>query len=381
MLHPLEKIDFLIPNQSQYEVLHHFIAKFYEAFVRAGYRCRIMSVAEHVRLPPTDNPHLTVGFNGVPKNKEGKLYLRSPFLACLVDPPYHAFDIFKSPLVIASCDDRTGCRFLNTMGIDRHFFLPHAVEPELIQEPFEEPQFGLVMLATFIDFEKRLKEWREKYPAQVYKRMESAAEMTFADPNLSYITAFDQLMQDGKIPKQNLYEILMDLELYIKGRDRVQLAEAVEEEPLHIFGNSVDPRGWKDYFGKKRNIKVHSAVNYSQAIQIMKTSKILLNPGLKNKEGAHERIFTGLAAGALVITSESQYLLERFEEGKELVYYRYPHLESINDDIAKYLSDESLRLSLVKKGRKKVQQGETWDQRVKTVEKELPPLLEKMHAP
>lgn len=244
-------------------------------------------------------------------------------------------------------------------------------------EKREKPQFDLVCLATFIDFEKRRLEWREKYPSAVHKSMDAILERVFEDPKLSYIEALDEAAKkEGVFEGQKLPEVLQDLECYLKGKDRVDLIKAVRESPIHIFGSSIDTIGWKEYFANKPNIKVHPSVNYPQAIQIMKMSKILLNPSLKNKEGAHERIFTALACGALVITNESQYLQEHFVEGKDIVYYRHPLLEEIQEAISTYLSDESRRTEMVKNGCKKIAEGETWDHRVTTLEKELPPLLQ-----
>ena len=69
---------------------------------------------------------------------------------------------------------------------------------------------------------------------------------------------------------------------------------------------------WKKYFEKQSNIIVHDAVPYAESLEIMKQSKIVLNSSIKNKFGAHERIFAGLASGALVLTNENIYLKEYF---------------------------------------------------------------------
>src|SRR5437868_14229568 len=126
MLFP-RKIDFLLPRTSQYEVLHHFTRKFYEAFVRAGYQCRLLERDEQFTLPLRDPPQLSIGFNGAPRNSEGEMFCDLqgiPYLAYLVDPPYHFPYLFTSPNIIMSCDDRTGCQLLQTLGFERNLFLP-----------------------------------------------------------------------------------------------------------------------------------------------------------------------------------------------------------------------------------------------------------------
>jgi spore maturation protein CgeB len=113
----------------------------------------------------------------------------------------------------------------------------------------------------------------------------------------------------------------------------------------------------------------------------MKQSKIVLNSSIKNKFGAHERIFTGLAAGALVITNENDYLKKYFTHDIDIAFYQFNNLNQINETIHAYLSDEEKREQVVENGREIVMSFHTWDARIKTFEKELFPLIEKMSNP
>lgn len=100
----------------------------------------------------------------------------------------------------------------------------------------------------------------------------------------------------------------------------------------------------------------------------MKKAKICLNSMPFFRNGTHERIFTGLASGALPITSESEYLRESFIDGESLVYYRSPNWSAVAPVIQDLLKNEDKRRQMVEKGRKLVAAEHTWDAKVDRLE-------------
>jgi len=378
-----------MPRYSQYSVLHHFIEKIYEAFKRAGHSCRLLSGDDRVKCPTEDPPDFTIGFNGALLNDQNQFVsdiIKVPHVSLLVDPPYRFINLIKSPYMIITCDDRYCCTYLESLGFHRSFFMPHAVEPELSASPFKERVFDVVMLATFIDYRKCKLVWPLLFPTEVCKVMEETAEMAFSCP-ISFIQAFNSFFEKlikkspkGKFDDISRIDILRQLELYIKGKDRILLAESVTDVPLHIFGTTVDLLSWKTYFGKKHpNIHVHGGVTYASALDVMKQSKILLNPSLKNRDGAHERLFSGIACGSLVITSESLFLSQQFQEEEDILYYRHQNLTQLNSKLLEYLSNEDKRSALVEKGRKKVMSSHTWDNRAVELMQHIPNLIKQIH--
>lgn len=389
MPYPLKKIDVLMIRMSQYNVLHHFTAKLYEAFVRAGCSTRLFEGDGIVKGPKDAPPDMTVGFNGAPRNAAHELFCDNyhiPHLSLLVDPPYRFLYLTSSPYTLIGCDDRVGCSLLQTVDFKRGFFLPHAVEPELAPLPDQERIFDVAMLATFIDHEQRRKKWRSLFPPALCKIMDIAIEITFSDSTTSFITAFNNVLlyQQKKHPKRTfegvfLGNVLEELEMYVKGRDRAALIKSVPDSMVHIFGNNLDQLDWKSYLGTKHpNIYVHGSVSYPQALEIMKKTKIVLNPSLKNKDGAHERIFSGLACGALVVTNESRYLRETFKDNQGLYFYAPHHMEKIREDVNTYLLDEDKRYLEAKMGREIVMKHHTWDNRVAEIRKIAPSFLKEM---
>ncbi len=382
----MAKIDVLLGKTSQYEVLPHFTLKLYEAFVRLGHACRLLNGDSFLEAISTSPPDFTIGFNGGPRDPDHLLYCEKfqiPHVSLLVDPPYSFLYLIESSYTMIGCDDKTGCTFLNNLQFENTFFLPHAVEPELCCHKNQKKDLDVVMLATFIDYENRWKEWKQKYPASVRRLMEQIVEKTFDEPKTSFITAFDEAHKQtsSRFESKQLTEIFQDLELYIKGRNRAELAKTVPSSTLHIFGGTVDRSNWKSYLGKKHpNIYVHNPVDYQQALEIIKRSKVILNPSLKNKEGAHERIFSGLACETLVITNESQYLRESFSDRQGIVFFDPARVKSLDHTINTYLTHEAVRSAEVKKGKQIVMKNHTWDHRVKVILEAISPFLQKKRA-
>lgn len=378
-------------RSSQYRALHHFTFKLHEAIQRAGFQSRLLENQEQYSILHTDPSDLIVGFNGVPRTNQKELLcddLKIPYLSLLVDPPYRFFYLVQSPWTIIGCDDQFGCTLLQSLDFTRSIFLPHAVEPELSPLKDEEYLFEVVMLATFIDYEERRNQWKSKFPPSICKVMDDAIELTFSDPTVPFIAALDlALIEDQKkhptVPFEGVFltEVLEELEIYIKGRDRINLLKAVPDCTVHLFGHTVDELDWKKYLGTKHpNIAVHSSVSYAQALEIMKKSKILLNPSIKNKAGAHERVFTGLATGAQVVTYDSSYLRETFKDKQGLIFYSPSNLDSLNEQITFYLANEKERHQEVERGRKIVEKHHTWDHRVKEMLSQAAPFLKSMKS-
>ncbi len=381
----IRKVYLITPHSSQYGALHHFTKKLYEAWLRAGYQARYFTNAEEaLDTALKELPDLIIGFNGIPQ-KDRKYYcdiVQRPYLTLLVDPYFRFLDVMSSPYVIMGCDDFSGTVALKRMNFSRTLFVPHAVESDLVPDPSLEKIYDVTMLATFIDHEMRRKEWQKNYPEVICKMMDEIVEVTFANPLLPFAEATLSQIQAvyQKHPELNsmpidIVGIFQDIEVYIKGKERVDMLRAIHSSPVHIFGHSVDTMNWKKNFEKQSNIIVHDSVTYEKSLEILKQSKIVLNSSIKNKFGAHERIFAGLAAGALVITNENAYLNKFFTHDIDLAYYQINDLDRLDSMIRDYLSDDEKRFQMVENGRDIVMNYHTWDARIKAFEQDLFPLL------
>lgn len=386
----MNRIDVFMPPLSQYGVLHHFTKKLYEALKRSGVNVRLLEAKRNDPAPFLeaifqDPPDCTLSFNGLLPDDKGRFFcemIRIPHVACLVDSPNNFLPLIRTPYSIVTCSDRSSVDFFRGVGSSNAFFMPHAVESSLAPDPENSREYDVVMLCSFIDFMAIRESWKKKYPPALCAAMDEAAELTLSDQTTPYYQAFAQALekqvnlQKGIDPKNiDFVEVLDDIEMYIRGKDRFELVDAIKDAKVDIFGSADGKSSWRNYLGHKRNVTFHDPVPFEQALAIMKHSKIVLNscPWIKN--GAHERIFSGLACGALVITSENPYMSEQFKDGESIVFYHHKKYDKANHRVNEYLENEAKRQQIAEKGRALVMQNHTWDQRAQQLRQQLPPIL------
>lgn len=359
----MPSIDVLLPTISQYDVLSHFALKLYEAFIRQGAHCRLLSGDERIFATIESPPDFTIGFNGALKMEDGTFfcdYINVPHVSCLLDPPYRFLDLINSPNISITCDDQECCALLKSRGFNRVAFLPHAVEPELALEPEMERIYDITFLGTCIDPAKIKNEWKKKFSPKIMRLMEEAARVGLGDNITSFMTA---LLQDLD-PAEN-QQVFEAVEIYVKGVDRLRLLRSFSEKQVHVFGAGMEGIEWKKVLGKEVNLFVHPPVTYKQAIEVMKQSKVVLNSSIKNKQGAHERVFTAAACGAVVVTNNNPWISQQFIDGKEIILYSSQDLAKCCLSVEDLLKDDSKRREIAEAGKKRVMAGHTWDHRVK----------------
>lgn len=386
----VKRIDLFMPPRSQYGVLHHFTKKLAEALNRIGVDCRILE-AERENPAPflesifSDTPDCTLSFNGLLPDEEGRFFcdmIKIPHVACLVDSPNHFFLLVKSPYSIITCPDRFFCDFYRGLNCQNVLFMPHGVEKELLEESEQKKIYDVIMLSSCIDYEAIRENWEQKYPKGLCRILDEAAEITLSDQETPYVQAFVQAMDrhvskpDAIDPRSiDFFEVLDQLENYIRGKDRVELVRGIKDAKVDIFGSPIQKANWKKYLGNRKNWRVHDAVSFNEALNLMKQSKIVLNSCAWIKNGAHERIFAGIACGALVITNENIYMREHFENGKNIVFYQHGKWDAVNEQVNLYLGDDTKRKKLCHSAKEIVKKGHTWDHRAAALVKGLDPIL------
>jgi spore maturation protein CgeB len=371
-----KRIDFLMPFESAHGALYCMMEKISEAFIRKGYRSRIIHKKEFFTLPVDDPPDMTFSFNNPPLNENYQFLCdinKTIHFSYLVDPPYRFTKIFSSPFVNVGCDDRYYCEFLKDIDFKNTCFFPHGVDRNLCPDSDIERDIDVLMLASYTDYERMRKDWYEVLPEVISFILDDAIEITLSDNSTSFMKAFVDAYQNRlqlkKKPKklfQDFSLALVLLERYIKGKERVDLVKSIKDANVHIFGGpTLGKVGWEKVVRDTHpNITIHEPVNYNDGLELMKRSKIVLNAFSKNKEGAHERIFNGMACGALTLTNENIYLRESFTDEKNILFYRPYQLEDVNEIINKYLNEKELRQSVAEAGRKETITRHTWDHRI-----------------
>lgn len=371
-------------SPSQYGALPYFTTKVHEALLTIGIGSRLWNV-DHDNPQPfvhgllEDPPLCTLSFNNLYANDQGTVIRDSEIyhLNVVVDHVYYFFGQISNPNALLTCVDRTDTEIYRRLGFANIFFLPHATEKIETVVPFDQKKYDVVMLATCIDYEKNREEWKLRYTPEMIQVLDKVVDLLLEQPKTSSYQALIEMLdrhpiKDLVLDNDGLVSILHDLDLYVRGVDRVRLVRSIKQAKVDVFGAG----DWKKYLDQP-NVTLHEEIPFSEAVEVMKQSKIVLNSSPTIKDGAHERVFTGIAAGALVVNSESLYLREEFPEGA-IIFYDLKNLDHIDSAIAEYLKDPSKRHRTMEIGRQIVLHMHTWEQRVKQMVVGVVPLLEKL---
>lgn len=382
----IERILFFPNTLSQYDALTHFTQGMMNAFLRLGIRCELVIPNKNDMLPflssvYLDQPDFTLSFNGLLPNDKGEFLadvLNIPHVCCLVDSAHFFTALKNSAFNIITCPDRTSCALFQAMGVKHTLFLPHAVDKEIVESNERQPMlYDVCFLGSGINYLAILEKWKANYDAKTVKLLRDCAEAVLDDPALPYQMALIASLNPESFKEDAYTQLLNDLDLYLRGIDRIRLIKSIKNCPVHIFGSCLRGNSWKEILGAAGpNIHVHNPVSYQESIAIMRQSKIVLNSSPMFKQGGHERILTGLACNALVLTNETSYMLENFEHGKDLLLYSNRKIDSVDEMLAPYLENEELRLQVAASGKQKVLRSHTWDNRAKELIAQVEPILE-----
>ncbi|WPZ18074.1 glycosyltransferase [Geobacillus subterraneus] len=147
----------------------------------------------------------------------------------------------------------------------------------------------------------------------------------------------------------------MNVDLYIRNKRRMEvvLETAKLEAKFEIYGN-----GWENLITNNHSIKVNPAINFRNAYEKIRGSKLVLNVLPNFVYGGHERIFTTMLNGAVSLTDNNLFLQSEFKDGEDLLLYSFPSYPY--DRIQSFLDDKVTLQKIAENGRKKVIEKHTW---------------------
>ncbi len=367
-------IAILLPTFSKHEALHYFSEKIHEAFLRSRVRSCLIDTshgnAERFLNEIFDfKPDYTLSFNGLLPDEKGQFLcdlIKIPHFAYVVDSPNYFTRLVRSPLTKVSCTDENFCSYLKQYRKENVFFLPHGVDSELEKKVELERIYDVALLATCEDYEEMERGWKKCYPEGVGEILHEAADAYFASDALSHyqclVNAIQTSTRKGYVfPKEevDLVVLIDQLEHYITGKHRTEMARAITSAPLHVFGDPLTKRGWPDLLKGQKNVVFHKGVSFKEADQVLRQSKVVLNSMPLQRRGSHERFLLAIGCGAKLISSPSTYLEKEFPEESGLCYFR--DTKKLDETAQKFLLKP---LTGIKKAKEELFLHHTWEARV-----------------
>ena len=155
---------------------------------------------------------------------------------------------------------------------------------------------------------------------------------------------------------------------YIKTVRRAKSIELLVKNDIQvdIFGD-----GWynvpivRDNIGKC--VRLHKGTSYQEALDLMARAKVVFQDQAEFNNGAHDRVFSAMLSGAVVVSEYSSYLDKEFSNGKDIFMYDWKNGISQVNVINELINDESKRLSAAVSAYGKVNERHRWMNRAQSI--------------
>lgn len=290
-----------------------------------------------------------------------------------MDHPFH----YEKPLRLAPetsvvlCTDRNHVKYIRRYfkNIRQVDFLPHAgVELGSRHKPLSERGIdvlyaGALPIYTVAKMIPDLSSIPEVDGQQMAGDV--LAELVH-HPDRTTEEVIEEYLRDRRsdIPDERVQEIIVQMRFidsYATSFFREQAVRILVENGIRVtaYGTGWDQCEWSgspylDYRGK---------VLAPEILPFMNDAKIVLNTMTWFKAGAHDRIFNGMLAKAVVVTDDSTYLRREFTDGRELVMFRRQELGTLPERVFDLFGHLERAQEIADCGYAAARDGHTWKSR------------------
>lgn len=339
----------MIQGESQYDAISCFMNDLADGFRQLGCRVDILGGITKDALDRTiyfEEYDVVLSFFGITSVLYDAIN-RNPntlFFLFLVDHPYYRYDWLAEQHrnLIVSCIDRNHCNFLQKYykNIDAVQFVPHGGNlSEKPPKPFADREIDVAFFGT-CSASNEYKSIVDQMSEDIMKIMDATIARVMQGECIPAEEILIQELRSGGIELSEaqlleLFVVLAFADTYIRAKQREKLILHLAKLGLevHVYGN-----GWeKDELAQYENIKRHGAVSYTEALDIMTNTKIVINKMPLFLDGSHERVFTAMLNGAVCCTDESGYWKQEFIDGESICFYDFQDLDNLENIIKELL--------------------------------------------
>lgn len=374
----------LFKGSSQYDVTRYFLTDISEAFNALGYATTVIDLLEqgwHEDFLNAISRHNIMFFFSI--NGVGNDFLESlqkvggcptaPIFNFYVDHPcYHVARIscHLSKLLI-SCVDSTHIDFINEYPYLKEtsskVFIPHgcSIRPGVKCKSISDRSIDILFAGSFSDPEDIRKQWSS---TELGWLLDDIAENALFESYRPITTIFRELFELNKIKVdalrlENISPLLQVVDLYVRAKRRKQILDNFSSLNIQVYGE-----GWDKFQPTHTNSKIsfHEPVDFIGIQNKMADSKIVLNILPCFVEGAHERVFTAMLAGAVCLSDENSYLSSNFKNEENILLFNLKN-EGGSERIAHFLNNPDLLQEMSAKGKQIALEKHTWLNRAEQI--------------
>lgn len=385
----------VIKGQSRYDVLRYFSDALIESFRKKNIEVDVFDASDDSTLQAQSNHcraqsyDFVLSLNGVFVNAlDVYLHNRNTlFWSFLVDHPYYHHYRLLEPHInhLASCVDRNHVTYAKSHypGLYQTCYLPHGGNlPNHEPQPYTSRKYPVTFMGSYGNPEEvaasidQLPELVRMIAINVinryYETCEESIESLFQSEFAKYQLTFSDEEFAGVMNELTI------VDKYIRLKNREQLLHHLTSHHITV---DVFGAGWENYQCKNSEyLNIHNQVGFTEALDIMCDSQIVLNALPLFLDGSHERVFTSMLCGAVCMSEENAYLKEEFEDGENICFFHMKNLDKMVSDIQSLLSDNRKAETIANAGRQLALEKHTWDTRAQMILDTVEEVLKKQRT-
>lgn len=377
----------LYKGSFNYEVVNYFVDELEDTLIRRGHNVCVVDlkkirndieINQLIEYLKNQKIELVVSYNGTGILKS-KIYemLNIVFISILVDhPAYHydrIIDIKDKKHVITLHDEgaiKTAEKYIDSKKIYSH--LMHGGSHA--SKEYKEKIYDVVVLGGInkenLCIEKDMKKIDDDFIESIGMKLYYEAK-----DDLVHTLDFhlENVIKSMKIKEEILNlkafkQILMYLYTIV---DRTIRCELRFNHIKNLISNNIKV----DYFGlcnidefnDSKYFVNHGSVEYKEVLEVMAKSKILIHDMCYFKNGSHERVFSAMLNGALVVSNRNNYSYNMYKDKESIVYYDTGNFNDLVSTVKYYLKNDEERNQIVTKAYNITSKYNTWENRAEGI--------------
>lgn len=361
-----EKTILVLKGNAKYSVTRFFADELIEGFRELGYRCEVFDARSQMSTELREMAKRMYAFvlavNGTFTSKDIEVetieLLKKncgQFVAYMVDHPCHHRDrlsLFDRNILV-TFPDRKHVEYVKQFypQLTMVEFLPHAgmAAGKGLGKAFAERTHNLVFAGSYYDvmrYEKTIEGMEahtKNFVRACIQCLEQRPELT-VEQAMSVVLYGEEALKQTVLPinfsEKSNSDLLLFLDEYIRTKVRAQVVSqvAASGQDIEVYGS-----GWESFTcNHMEHVHVRGEVDFGTLQKILDDTKIFLNIMPWFKDGSHERVFTAIEHGAVVLNDESTYLMEMLPDREMVFYYSLSSLEKIEEILTAMLQKEDM---------------------------------------
>jgi hypothetical protein len=382
----------LIKGVSRYDVLRDFIDAVAAAFQARGIAPVVLDsapLATHEQIfdalkaaGPVDLAFSFYMFGNYvdPQQRTLSEIIGAPFVVQYVDYPLslrEALDGTDKATAILTVDPSHADAIRKLYGPGRFAHLgfnPHAGTGEPFVLPASAAAFGaqrpIPIFFSGTYYRPVDPPWKD-FPANIRRAFDEAADYATAQEFVPALDALDATLKrmglDPHAPDPQIRQVrfLADkVHEWVRSLRRHRFFEvaAKVDLPLTVYGSGYDTD-----LPRFPNIDYRGVCGFRDAIRLMRQSRMVININANFGRGSHERPFTAMLAGAVAASDASTYYTEQFDAGREMMSFRWQHLEQDLAGLRDLAEDPARLFAIAQAGQHKTAHNHRWANRLDAI--------------